>query len=173
MQTKNYYLSSFRSVFCGLIFLIIGISLFFIGFDPDRSFTDNFQSMVLDFDNVGNFIGSFLLLLFKIGFIAVGYIFLKYRNKIIRAKLDKKGIYFKKIPERGTKFDRVAFDMNPLVFIPYSRIMDIYIKDSFWTGRYLEIETRAGREALITLSALSKEEMREIYKIVKEQIENR
>ncbi|WP_071842258.1 YdbT family protein [Niabella soli] len=152
-----------------MLLIAMGISMSFIGFDPGGSFWDNFQAMVIDFRSPAFFLVSLLMLIFKVGFIIMGYFSLKYRGKVLRAKLDDKGFYYKEITG-SSKMERVAFDLNPFVFVPYSAITNIAYTESFWKGDALEIETLAGRKKLVTLNVLSRKEKREIYDILKERM---
>lgn len=170
MESKNYYLSSYRAIVIGVILIMMGVATAFIGFDIKMSFWYNFQSMIIDFRGIMNFLVSLLLLLFKIGFILFGYFTLKYRKQIIRAKTDDKGLYFKEITG-GNRIGRLAFDLNPLTFLPYSKIIDIYYVENFWKGSYLEIETSSERKKLITLGVLSNSEKNEIYNTIKKRID--
>lgn len=169
MEVKSYYLSNFRSITIGIIFIIMGIATTFIGFDIKRSFWNNFQSMIIDFRGIMHFIVSILLLLFRAGLIFFGYITIKYRSKIIRAKTDDKGLYFKEITG-GNKLERLSFDLNPFTLLHYSKITNIYYVEDFWKGNYLEIETSSGRKILTALNVLSKSDKNEIYNTVKKQI---
>jgi hypothetical protein len=55
MPEKIYYLSSVRATLIGLILMLMGFGVSFIGFDVNQSFWQNFQSMVVDFRGVANF----------------------------------------------------------------------------------------------------------------------
>ncbi len=169
MEEKKYYLSSFRSLTIGIILILVGIGLSFIGFDIESSFWKNFQYMIIDFSSWGNFFFSLLLLIFKLGLVLIGYFFIKYKNGIIRAKIDQKGLYYKELGS-GNKYDKITFDLNPFTFIPYSKIVNISYNESFWTGSILEIEINSEKKKLLTLNALSKRQKREIFETVKHHI---
>lgn len=55
MPEKIYYLSSVRASLIGLILMLMGFGVSFIGFDVNQSFWQNFQSMVVDFRGLANF----------------------------------------------------------------------------------------------------------------------
>ncbi|WP_073552590.1 hypothetical protein [Elizabethkingia meningoseptica] len=168
---KEYYLSGFRSKAIGIILMIVGISLFFIGFDINAGFWRNFNLMVLDFSGVFHFLFSLLILIFKVGFIIFGVYSLKYSGKVIRAKIDHKGLYFKEIT--GTnKYERLAFDLNPFIFIPYSEIKEIYIEKSFFRGKGIVLKTKDKTKKLITLDVLSNKEKEEIISMVRQHIKS-
>lgn len=163
---KSYYLTRWRSVTIGVILVLLGIALTFIGFDGSRSFWDNFQGMLLDFRSAGSFLVSLLMLVFKAGFIGLGILFFKNRDNIIRAKITSEGFYFKRITG-SNKYERGLSDLNPLVLIPYKEIVDIRLVRSFWQGLRLELETMQGREILTMLNVLTKREKIEICASVK------
>lgn len=169
MESKNYYLSSYRAIVIGVILITMGVALNFINFDIERSFLDNFQNMVIDFRGIMNFLFSVFSLLFKIGFVLLGYITLKYRKQIIRAKTNDKGFYFKDI-KPGNKYQKLFFDLEPLTFYPYSEIKNIHYVENFWRGNYLEIETKSEQKKLIALDILSKSEKKEIYETINKRI---
>lgn len=167
MDSKNYYLSSVRSTLIGIIVIVIGIAIFFIGYDVNNSYFDNFQNMFIDFRSVVDFFISLLLLLFKISFLLFGYIILKYREKIIRARIDNLGLYYKEITG-SNRWDMLAFDLNKMTFLPYSKMISIRKVGFFYT--YLEIDTRLGLKKLLTLNVLSRAEKEEIYNIIYQRI---
>lgn len=66
-MTKSYYLPPARSILAGVVLSFLLLVLLFIGFMPEQSAWKNFQSMVLDFRDIDVFIGSFLMLIIKLG----------------------------------------------------------------------------------------------------------
>ncbi len=169
MESKDYYLPNYRSLLIGGILIMIGILFTCTAYDKQLSLEENFQQMFIDFSSVIYFFTSLVLLLFKIGFIVLGIFILKNRNKIIRAKTDGNGLYFKEIAQ-GNRYAQIASDFNDLRFIPYSDIENIYYIKDFWKGDYLEIETKAERKKLTMLNVLSKSDKKEIYGTVQRQI---
>jgi len=169
MPEKIYYLSSVRATLIGLILMLMGFGLSFIGFDVNQSFWQNFQSMVVDFRGVANLFAPLLMLFLKLMFIIFGYFTLKSRNGIIRAKIDNKGFYFKEITGKS-KMEKTAFDLNPLTFLPYSQLLNIYLLENKWTGIHLEIETKLEKKRLVTLDALTHSQKKEIYQIIRQKI---
>jgi len=166
---KIYYLPAYRSVIVGIILLLMGIAFTFGLVDYNQSFWSIFQMLFLSFESVGNFLFSLIMLLFKAGFILGGCMYIKYFNGVERAKLDKKGFYYREIP-KGTKYDKLATDLNKMTFIPYKDIVDITCEKKFFAGRQLFLTLSAGKIKLTTLGVLKHSEKDEIIKLVKQRI---
>ncbi len=122
--------------------------------------------MILDFKDIFRFLISFFILLLHLTFIIGGFLLLRSSKKIIRARTDKKGLYFKRI-EKKTGMWALA-DLDPLVFVPYIQIVNIRIIESNWYGPRLELETFQGKEILTMLNVLSRKEKEQICQTVKE-----
>ncbi|WP_313265029.1 hypothetical protein [Sphingobacterium sp.] len=163
----NYYLPNWRSIIIGIILIIVGGSTFFIGYDPNDSFKQNFSAMILDFKDVFRFLISLFMLLLHLAFIIGGFLLLRSSKKIIRARTDKKGLYFKRIEKKSGSMWALA-DLDPLVFVPYIQIVNIRIIESNWYGPRLELETFQGKEILTMLNVLSRKEKEQICQTVKE-----
>lgn len=172
-QTNNkiYYLSSLRSKLIGWVFIAIGTTTFWIGFDAKAGAWHNFQNMVVDFRSVLGFFVSLLLLLYKVGFIGYGIVALRHSHKIVRAKLDGKGLYFKPII-RDAQQAPLVVGVNPLVFVPYQNITDIQLQaeSGLWPKTHLQIETPAGKQTLNGLNVLSEQQKMEIFNTIQHQI---
>src|SRR6187402_1387119 len=144
METsKSYYLPPARSIVVGIILIIVGIAFCCIGVDFQNSLWENLQRIFLSFDSVGHFILSLFILLFKAGFIAGGYFYIKNATGVERARVDDKGFYYREIP-KGTGMNKLGIDLGPLSFAPYSAIRDIAYKKSFWTGGQLILTLDSG-----------------------------
>lgn len=165
---KIYYLSNYRSIGVGIILILVGLTISSIGLDLNQSIWDNFQNIFLDFRGIVDFLVSFILLIFKIGLIAIGVFFLKNSKRIERAKIDNKGFYYKE-PPKG-KIEVITFDLLNFKFVSFNNIYDIFYKKDFWTGDKIEILTSEGNLILTTLGVLTKKEKLEIVEIVKEKI---
>lgn len=165
-QPKNYYLPPVRSIFAGVILVLVGIAFSFIGVDFNNSLGENLQRIFLSFDGILEFIFSLLMLAFKVGFIAAGYIYIKYADGIERAKLDDEGFYYREIP-KGSGMSKMSIDLGALTFAPYSAIRDITYKKSFWTGGRLILTLNSGVLPLVALGVLKDKEKLEIVEIVK------
>ncbi|MDR2269968.1 MAG: hypothetical protein LBF27_03590 [Sphingobacterium sp.] len=87
-------------------------------------------------------------------------------RRIIRAKTDTKGFYFKRMPGNN-RFKKALADLDLLVFVPFVQIVDIRITASIWTGTRLELETTQGKEMLTMLNVLSRKEKQQIYQTIK------
>ncbi|MGY4385177.1 hypothetical protein ACVWYN_002213 [Pedobacter sp. UYP24] len=168
-ETKNYYLPPWRSITIGVILMIIGLGITFGGIDLDSSLWENLQRVFISFEGVFEFFTSILFLLFKAGFIAGGYLYLKYADGVERAKLDNEGFYYREIP-KGSKYSKVAMDTGPLTFRPYSAIRDITYKKSFWMGGQLFLTLESGIVPLVALGVLNDQEKLEIIDLIKMQI---
>jgi len=96
----NYYLPNWRSIIIGIVLIIMGGSTFFIGYVPNDSFKENFSAMILYFKDVFRFLISLFMLLLRLAFIIEGFLLLRSSKKIIRARTDKKGLYFKRIEKK-------------------------------------------------------------------------
>ncbi|MDR0264157.1 MAG: hypothetical protein LBJ04_13135 [Sphingobacterium sp.] len=107
------------------------------------------------------------MLLIHLVFIIGGILLLRISKKIIRARTDKKGLYFKRIEKRTGSMWALA-DLDPLVFVPYLQIVNIRIIESNWFGPRLELETIQGKEILTILNVLSRKEKEQICQTVKE-----
>lgn len=163
----NYYLPNWRSIIIGIVLIIVGGSAFFINYHPTDSFKENFSTMILDFKHVFRFLISLFMLLLHLAFITAGFLFLRSNKKIIRARTDKKGLYFKRVEKRtGSRWALADFD--PLVFVPYIQIVNIRIIEGNWYGPRLELETIQGKEILTMLNVLSRKEKEQICQTVKE-----
>lgn len=163
----NYYLPNWRSIIIGSILILMGLSTCFIGYHPNDSFKENFSAMVLDFKDVFRFLVSLFMLLFHLSFIIGGFLLLKSSRKIIRARTDKKGLYFKRIKKKTGSMWALA-DLDALVFVPYIQIVNIRIIESNWLGPRLELETFQGKEILTMLNVLSRKQKEQICQTVKE-----
>ncbi len=69
------------------------------------------------------------MLLLRLAFIIEGFLLLSSNEKIIRARTDKKGLYFKRI-EKKTGSTWALAELDPLVFVPYIQIVNIRIIES-------------------------------------------
>jgi hypothetical protein len=163
----NYYLPNWRSIIIGSILILMGISTCFIGYHPNDSFKENFSAMVLDFKDLFRFLVSLFMLLLHLFFIIGGFLLLKSSRKVIRARTDKKGLYFKRIEKKTGSMWALA-DLDALVFVPYIQIVNIRIIESNWLGPRLELETFQGKEILTMLNVLSRKQKEQICQTVKE-----
>ena len=98
----------------------------------------------------------------------IGYIFLKYNDKVERAKIDKKWFYFK--PLTGIKYDKLSLDLNPFEFVSYKNIENIILKKNFFRWEILELKTKNWDIDLLSLDVLKPSEKQEIFSVVKDQI---
>lgn len=162
-MTKTYYLSPTRSILVGVILSFFLLALLFIGFIPEQSAWENFQSMVLDFRDIDNFIGSFLMLMIKLGLLSLIINYFKNAQKIVRAKIDNKGFYYK--ANMKSKYEWLTHEMENLVFIPFSDIVNISLKEN-WLGNHIFLSTTKESTALISLNSLTKKEKQEIVEII-------
>lgn len=164
-ETKSYYLLPYRSVIVGAILLLTCLGITFAGIDLNRSLWDNLQTVLLSFKGVSDFIVSVIILLFKGGFIAGGYFYIKYSSGVERARLDEHGFYYREIPKCGG-MAKPGIDTGDLSFSAYHAIPDITYKKSFWTGRQIILTLDAG----IALGILKSPGKQEIVAIVKSRI---
>nr|WP_067060337.1 hypothetical protein [Mucilaginibacter sp. L294] len=125
--------------------------------------------MFLSFKSVPDFIISCILLLFKAGFIAGGYFYIRYASGVERAKLDEKGFYYREI-SRGSGMAKLGIDTGTLSFTAYGDIRDISYKKSFWTSGQIVLTLDAGNMVLVALGVLKDNEKREIVDLIKAHI---
>jgi hypothetical protein len=165
---KTYYLSNARSVTVGVILILIGLSLTLIPIDWNGSVWSNFQMIFLDFSDAANFVGSLLLLPFKVGFITIGIYFLQNSSKIVRAKIDSKGFYYKEAPTG--RLGGLTLDLFSLQFLPFANIKEVTYKSNRWIGDKIELTSTAGSVNLISLQPLKAMEKKEIVAILQAKI---
>lgn len=171
-QEKTYYLSAFRSITIGVILLLVGIGMFVGTYDTSESFGKNLLNYFVDFSSWGVFLVSIILLFFKLGFIIMGIVVLCTAGKVERAKITTKGLYYKEMP-KGNKYDKMMLDFNPLTYISFGQISNIWFHKSWFYGNSLEIEVNNQRIKLITLNVLSTKEKQEIFDAIQNHIKNR
>ncbi|OKS84634.1 hypothetical protein RG47T_0066 [Mucilaginibacter polytrichastri] len=150
----------------GIILIVIGLGITFEGIELNQSLWANLQWIFLNFESASDFIVSFILLLFKAGFIAGGYFYIKYSSGVERARLDDKGFYYREIP-KGSGMAKLGIDIEPLSFTPYSAISDISYKKSLWTGGQIIVTLDSGPIPLVALGVLKDDEKKEIVELVK------
>ncbi|MGY3211807.1 hypothetical protein [Mucilaginibacter sp. HD30] len=167
--SKSYYLPPWRSLTIGVILIIVGLAFTFMGVDIKNSFWNNVQWVLLSFEGVVEFLGSLLMLAFKLGFLLGGYFFIKYADGVERARLDNEGLYYREIP-KGSGASKLAMDAGPLTFVPYKSIRDIALKKTFWAGWQLYITLDSGILPLTALGVLKQAEKQEILEWVKQSI---
>ncbi|RFZ89973.1 hypothetical protein D0C36_23740 [Mucilaginibacter conchicola] len=168
---KSYYLPPYRSIIIGTILIVMGLCFTFMGVDIKASLGDNLQWVFLSFRSIGDFIFSFIMLVFKAGFIGGGYLFIRFANGIERAKLDEKGFYYREIP-KGGGVSKLAMDSRPLTFVPYPAIKEIHLRKSMLSGMQLLITLNSGTVPMVALGVLSKQEKQEIVDFIKTKINN-
>lgn len=168
-ETKSYYLPPYRSIIVGAILLLMGLGITFAGIDFNRSLWDNVQMMLLSFKSVSNFIVSLILLLFKGGFIAGGYFYIRYADGVERARLDDQGFFYREIP-KGGGMAKLGIDTGSLSFSAYHAIRDITYKKNFWTGGLIILTLDSGVLPLVTLGVLKDQEKQEIVATVKSHL---
>lgn len=169
--SKSYYLPPWRSIAIGVILIIVGLAFTFMGVDIKNSFWNNVQWVLLSFEGVVEFLGSLLMLAFKLGFLLGGYFFIKYSDGVERARLDDKGLYYREIP-KGSGASKLAMDAGPLTFAPYKSIRDITLKKTFWAGWQLYLTLDSGVQPLTALGVLKQAEKQEILERVKQNIKS-
>ena len=167
--SKSYYLPPWRSIAIGVILIIVGLAFTFMGVDIKNSFWNNVQWVLLSFEGVVEFLGSLLMLAFKLGFLLGGYFFIKYADGVERARLDNEGLYYREIP-KGSGASKLAMDAGPLTFVPYKSIRDITLKKTFWAGWQLYLTLDSGILPLTALGLLKQAEKQEILESVKQCI---
>ncbi len=169
ITSKSYCLPPWRSMIIGVILIIVGLAFTVMAVDIKDSFWNNIQRVLLSFEGVVEFLGSILMLAFKLGFLLGGYFFIKYANGVERARLNDKGLYYREIP-KGSGASKLAMDAGPLAFVPYHSIRDITLKKTFWTGWQLSITLDSGILPLTALGVLKQVEKQEILEMVKQSI---
>ena len=167
--SKSYYVPPWRSVTIGVILIIVGLAFTFMGVDIKNSFWNNVQWVLLSFEGVVEFLGSLLMLAFKLGFLLGGYFVIKYADGVERARLDNEGLYYREIP-KGSGASKLAMDAGPLTFVPYKSIRDITLKKTFWAGWQLYLTLDSGILPLTALGVLKQAEKQEILEWVKQCI---
>ena len=167
--SKSYYLPPWRSTTIGVILIIVGLAFTIMGIDTKNSFWNNLQWVLISFEGVLEFLGSLLMLAFKLGFLLGGYFFIKYSDGVERARLDDKGLYYREIP-KGSGAIKLAMDAGSLTFIPYRNIKDITLKKTFWAGWQLYLTLYSGILPLTALGVLKQAEKQEILEKVKQSI---
>lgn len=167
--SKSYYLPPWRSITIGVILIIVGLAFTFMGVDIKNSFWNNIQWVLVSFEGVVEFLGSLLMLAFKLGFLLGGYFFIKYADGVERARLDDKGLYYREIP-KGSGASKLAMDAGPLTFIPYRSIKEITLKRTLWAGWQLYLTLDSGILPLTALGVLKQDEKQEILEWVKQGI---
>ncbi|RYY35326.1 MAG: hypothetical protein EOP46_10405 [Sphingobacteriaceae bacterium] len=167
--SKSYYLPPWRSITIGTILIIVGLAFTFMGIDIKNSFWQNIQWVLVSFEGVIEFLGSVLMLAFKLGFLLGGYFFIKYADGVERARLDDEGLYYREIP-KGSGASKMAMDAGPLTFVPYKSIRDITLKKTFWAGWQLYLTLDSGILPLTALGVLKQAEKQEILEWVKQCI---
>ena len=167
--SKSYYLPPWRSIAIGVILIIVGLAFTFMGVDIKNSFWNNVQWVLLSFEGVVEFLGSLLMLAFKLGFLLGGYFFIKYADGVERARLDNEGLYYREIP-KGSGASKLAMDAGPLTFVPYKSIRDITLKKTFWAGWQLYLTLDSDILPLTALGVLKQAEKQEILEWVKQCI---
>jgi len=168
-ETKSYYLPPYRSVIVGIILLLMGLGITFGGIDLHQNFWYNFQIIVLSFDGIPGFIFSLILLIFKAGFLAGGYLYIRYADGVERARLDEQGFYYREIP-KGARLSKLGIDTGALTFSSYQAIRDIDYKKNSWTGSQLILTLDSGPFPLVALGVLKDEEKLEIVAAVKSHL---
>ncbi|MCC8409140.1 hypothetical protein LJ707_09370 [Mucilaginibacter sp. UR6-1] len=169
-ETKSYYLPAYRSVIIGIILILVGLGATFGGIDPHQNLWYNFQIILISFDGVFDFIVSIMLLFFKAGFIAGGYLYIRYAKGVERARLDNKGFYYREIP-KGSGLSKLGMDTGPLTFSPYHAIRDISFKKNFWTGSQIIITLNSGILPLVALGVLKDHEKLEIVTTIRSHLQ--
>ena len=168
-ETKSYYLPPYRSVIVGIILLLIGLGITFGGVDFNQTLWANLQIILVSFGGVLDFIFSLVLLLFKAGFIAGGYFYIKYASGVERARLDEKGFYYREIP-KGGGLTKLGIDTGALTFSSYHAIRDINYKKNSWTGNQIILTLHSGILPLVALGVLKDHEKQEIVATVKSHL---
>lgn len=166
---RSYYLPPWRSIGIGVILMGMGLSITFGMIDYSRTAWEIIQEVLVSFESIGSFFFSLLALFFKALFLISGYLFVRYAKGIERARLDRKGFYFRDIPT-GNRLDKISMDVGPLKFIPYDAIDSLSAKRNFWSGMQLYLETGGKVTLLTALGVLKKSEKMEIVSIVSERL---
>ena len=168
-DTKSYYLPRYRSVIVGAILLLMSLGITFGVIDLSQNLWYNFQMILLNFEGVFDFIFSLILLLFKAGFIAGGYFYIRYASSVERARLDDRGFYYREIP-KGARLSKLGIDTGTLTFSPYHTIRDISFKKNSWTGSQIVLTLDFDILTLVALGVLKDQEKLEIVAIVKSHL---
>ncbi len=169
---KIYYLPAYRSILIGAILLLMGLAFTFGFADYSQPFWSIVQNVLVSFESLGDLLFSLVMLLFKAGFIIGGFLYMKYADKVERARLDQAGFRYLEMP-RGNKYDKIAMDMAKLTFVPYRDIEDIECRKNLLEGWQLYLVLSTGAIKLDALGVLKRSEKEEIVRLVKQHILNR
>lgn len=165
---KTYYIPSQRSISVGIALTLLVVALLLIGLDTHQSIWNNLQSMILDFRELINFVGSLMLLVVKIGLIKLAFHYFSNSGKIERARIDNKGFYYK--DKVKSRYEFLTYEWNELKFIAFADITDISLKNSFWLGDQIHLSTLKGTETITALGVLKQNEKTEIVTIIKSKL---
>lgn len=165
---KIYYLPPTRSISVGIALTLLLVALLLIGLDTHQSIWDNLQSMILDFRALINFVGSFMMLIVKIGLIKLAIHYFKNSGKVERARIDNKGFYYK--DNVKSRYEFLTYEWNQLKFISFTDILDISLKSNFWLGDQVLLSTLNGQETITSLGVLKQNEKTEIVAIIKSKL---
>lgn len=162
IESKNYYLQSYRIYPAILFFFIFSLLPFWIDLIDGSDFSNSFKAYLKDIISFTEVTGIFLL------FSTIGIIYLKNSKKMIRAKIDDKGLWYPKITSY-IKLDKLNLMLKTpnMDFIPYNHIKSIELVRNRWHGDQIYVKTKQEMKNLSTLSVLSLEDKKNLVEQIK------
>ena len=164
---KEYYLETYRTTITGITLLFMGIIM-----GPGLMGKAYFR-LFISFPGI-------ITGLISLAFIIGGIYILKMAKKIIRAKIDEKGFYYKNLNIDTNKIETfVSYGLKSLIhstnakltFVPFYEIKKAELKKNNWTGNSITIHYKNQTvENLHSLNVLTNTEKLDIVSAINNSI---
>jgi hypothetical protein len=170
-MVKEYYLPRTRSIIVGVILVIMGLFPIIGVALIEHSIKAGLSFYLSGFISFPEIILSVIFLVILIS----GVLYLKNSGKIVRLKLDEKGVYYLSVGEGTPSKYKPLFNLfylkEDLQLIPYSNIAKATCLNDKWLGTLIVLELKNGQIKRITALPVSIPNIKEIVTIINSRID--
>jgi hypothetical protein len=163
---KTYYLPASRAIITGVILVLMGLSPLYGVMLIDRSVTAGFQFFLELFTGFPEFILGAIYLVILIS----GLLYLKNSRKILRLKLDEKGIYYlpfgEGYPSKYKPLFNLFFLKGVLKLIPYNDIVSAEYVINKWWGDFVNIKLKNGQTRRLLTAPFTLADKKEVVSLI-------
>jgi hypothetical protein len=166
IMIKPYYLPASRAITTGIILLLIGLSPLYGTMLIEHSVSAGFQFVIETFTGFPEIILGVMCLVI----ILSGALYLINARKILRLKLDEKGIYYMPFAEGNPSKFRPLFNLfflkKTLKFIPYNHMASAGYVNSKWWGGFVRIDLKNGESRRLLTAPFTVADKEELATII-------
>ena len=171
--TKAYYLPASRTIIAGIILVLIGLSPIYRVMLIDHSVNAGFQFILETFTGFPEIILGVMCLVILLS----GVLYLKNARKIIRLKLDEKGIYYMPFAEGNPSKYKPLFNLfflkEALKFIAHNDIASAEFEVDKWRGNSVNIKLKNGETRRLLAAPFTLADKKEVVSIINNSIHGR